>query len=119
MDVFTNDKADDEYDRFKAEPLYDGITTDLVSQRFTNMTRDINLHDRVEERQGNVQVSLRSVCKTRCRRRRECRRDSAKRWSARSYLRLQELIESFLGMVGRPMESNREPRSGVASAGCG
>ena len=31
----------------------------------------------------------------------------------------QELIESFLGMCGRPLEPNGEPRSGVASAACG
>ena len=30
----------------------------------------------------------------------------------------QELIESFLGMCGRPLEPNGEPRSGVASAAC-
>ena len=31
----------------------------------------------------------------------------------------QELIESFLGMCGWPLEPNGEPRSGVASAACG
>ena len=31
----------------------------------------------------------------------------------------RELVESSLGMFGRPLEPNGEPRSGLASAACG